>query len=35
MLRLIVRSIERAFAPLGELLRDVPPQALNRFIAPF
>jgi hypothetical protein len=35
MLKLIAHWIERAFAPAFELLRDVPPRALNRLFAPF
>ena len=35
MLKLVVRWIERLFAPALELLGDLPPSALNRLFAPF
>jgi len=35
MFNLVFRWIERLFAPVFELLGDLPPSALNRLFAPF
>ena len=35
MFKSLVRSVEALFAPVFELLGDLPPSALNRLFTPF